>query len=247
MLLELEGRVLPSFIAPRAFDAGVTPISVAVGDFNGDGTLDLAAASYGDDQGNGAGVNVLLGNGDGTFQPALTFAAGIYPTAVVVGDFNGDGTLDLAVADTGDSSGHGAGVNVLLGNGDGSFQAARNFAAGSSPRSVAVGDFNGDGTIDLAVANYISSGTVSVLLGNGDGTFQTAVSYPAGGLTISVAVGDFNGDGNQDLAVANADSNDVSVLLGNGDGTFQPAQSYNAGPYPSSVAVGDLAVTHAAL
>jgi hypothetical protein len=131
-------------------------------------------------------------------------------------------------------------VSVLLGNGDGTFQAARNFAAGIRPYSVAVGDFNGDGTPDLAVANDTFSGTVSVLLGNGDGTFQAARNFAAGSYPYSVAVGDFTGDGTLDLAVANDTfSGTVSVLLGNGDGTFQAARNYAAGARPKSVAVGD--------
>jgi hypothetical protein len=149
---------------------------------------------------------VLLGNGDGTFQAARNFAAGIYPESVAVGDFNGDGTLDLAVANNTVSGT----VSVLLGNGDGTFQDARNYATGNGPDSVAVGDFNGDGTLDLAVAG---AGGVRVMLGNGDGTFQTTnFGYLAGGLPTSVAVGDFNGDGAPDLAVANYSSNDVSFL-----------------------------------
>ena len=96
----------------------------------------------------------------------------------------------------------------------GSFQAAQNFGAGSFPQSVAVGDFNGDGKFDLAVANS-GSNNVSVLLGNGDGSFQAARSFGAGSTPRSVAVGDFNGDGVQDLAVANSGSNNVSVLINN--------------------------------
>jgi hypothetical protein len=200
-----------TFQAARNFAAGSRPQSVAVGDFNGDGTLDLAVANYGSYPEYDGTVSVLLGNGDGSFQDARNFAVGTRPQSVAVGDFNGDGTLDLAVADTG-YNGNGQGVNVLLGNGDGSFQDARYFAAGNEPDSVAVGDFNGDGTLDLAVANYYSN-TVSVLLGNGDGSFQAAVNYAAGSLQSSVAVGDFNGDGALDLAVANYRSNDVSILL----------------------------------
>src|SRR5258708_4597907 len=100
-----------------------------------------------------------------------------------------------------------------------------------------VGAFNGDGKLDLAVANA-SSNNVSIFLGNGDGTFQTVVNYPVGSAPVSVAVGDFNGDGNLDLAVANFSSNNVSILLGNGNGTFQAATNYAAGASPISVAVG---------
>jgi hypothetical protein len=106
-------------------------------------------------------------------------------------------------------------VSVLLGNGDGSIQAARSFdALGAAPASVAVGDFNGDGWQDLVVANA-SSDNVSVLLGNGDGNFRTAWRFLAASTPVSVAVGDFNLDGLPDLAVANANSNNVSVLINN--------------------------------
>jgi hypothetical protein len=147
---------------------------------------------------------VLLGNGDGTFQPAQNFASGS-PFSVAVGDFNGDGKPDLALANPASSS-----VSVLPGNGDGTFQAAQNFGVGTYPRSVVVGDFNGDGKPDLATANGLGA-TASVLLGNGDGTFQAAQNFPAGPGPYSVAVGDFNGDGKPDLAVA--DLSAVSVLL----------------------------------
>jgi hypothetical protein len=155
-----------------------------------------------------------------------------------VGDFNGDGLLDLAVANEGTWPNFRDGsVSVLLGNGDGTFQTARNFPAGIAPWSVAVGDFNGDGNQDLAVANF-GSNNVSILLGNGDGSFQQ-VNYAAGSSPRSVAVGDFDGDGLPDLAVASA-SGTVRVLLGNGDGSFQTTHvSYVAGGFPSSAAVAD--------
>ena len=95
-----------------------------------------------------------------------------------------------------------------------------NYPAGTNPTSVAAGDFNGDGKLDLVVANG-GSGNVSILLGNGDGTFQTHLDYGVASAPRSVAVGDFNGDGKLDLAVANSGSGNISILLGNGDGTFQ--------------------------
>src|SRR5206468_994553 len=112
-----------------------------------------------------------------------------------------------------------------------SFIAHKDFVSGSTPVSVAVGDFNSDGVQDLALANYRDN-TVSVLLGNGDGTFQPAALYGVGLNPQSVAAGDFNGDGRTDLAVANVGSNTVSVLLGNGNGTFQPAQNFAVGSQP---------------
>jgi len=164
-----------------------------------------------------------------SFNAAKNFRAG-FTTSVAVSDFDGDGKRDLVVAN------NSGGVSVLLGNGDGTFQAGVNYTAGTTPYSVAVGDFNGDGHPDLVVAN--NGGGVSVLLGNGDGTFQPPVNYAAGTTPNSVAVGDFNGDGHPDLAVADQGGG-VSVLLGNGDGTFQAGVNYTAGTTPYSVAVGD--------
>jgi len=214
---------------------GTSPFSVMSGDFNGDGTLDLVAANTGSNN-----VSVLLGNGDGTFQAAVSYPAGSGPRSVTSGDFNGDGKLDLAVT-WASQSGASSGVSVLLGNGDGTFQAAVSYSVGpfgtSTPFSVTTGDFNGDENLDLVTAN--NSNSVSVLLGNGDGTFQAAVRYPAGDGPRSVTTGDFNGDGKLDLAVANERSNNVSVLLGNGDGTFLSAVNYSVGTSPSSLTSGD--------
>jgi hypothetical protein len=197
--------------------------SMAVGDFNRDGKLDLAVADYATST-----ISVLLGNGDGTFQAHVEYATGRYPESVAVGDFNSDGKLDLVVSNNGSNT-----VSILLGNGDGTFQVQVEYATENLPLGVAVADFNRDGKLDLAVANS-SANTVSILLGNGDGTFQPAVNYSAGG--GSPAVGDFNQDGDLDLVVLGSD---INVLLGNGDGTFQPPVSYSAGSNPTMVAVAD--------
>ena len=163
----------------------------------------------------------------------MNYGAGGAPTSVAVGDFNGDGKLDLAVAKPSST------VSVLLGNGDGTFQAALNYNAGTNPTSVAVGDFNG--SPDLVVTNdNDAAGTVSVLIAIGDGGFHPPVTYAVGTGPTSVAVGDFRGDGKLDLAATNQGSNTVSVLLGNGDGTFQAAVNYGVTfSSPTSVAVGD--------
>jgi hypothetical protein len=212
------------------FTTGNSPNSVAVGDFNGDGRADMVIANSGDFPFYAGSVSVLLGNGDGSFQTAVNYATGNGTSFVAVGDFNGDGKADLAVANWSGS------VSLLLGNGNGTFQAPVSYPVGSSPYSLVVGDFNGDGKADLAVANS-GDNTVSVLLGNGDGTLRAAVPYPAGTAPQSIAAGDFNGDGKTDLVLAVGGG--ISVLLGNGNGTFQNPLIYTAGQNPYSVAVGD--------
>jgi len=219
---------VPLALASTNYPVASESYSVAVGDFNGDGKLDLAVVDY--DTGV---VSVLLGNGDGTFQPQVEYATGTSPRGVAVGDFNGDGKLDLVVANSGDND-----VSVLLGNGDGTFQPAVNYGTGSLPGSVAVADFNRDGKLDLVVANS-GSNNVSVLLGKGDGTFAAAVNYPTAVQPSSVAVGDFNRDGKLDLVTANGSSANVSVLLGNGDGTFRPHVDYATGIDAAAATVAD--------
>jgi hypothetical protein len=210
---------------------------VAIADFNGDGNPDLAVLSEG-------GVNILLGNADGTFQTSRNHNLGFYPSSIVAADLNGDGKLDLAVTSNPNGT-----VSILLGNGDGTFQASNSYPVGSTPGSIAVADLSGDGIPDLAVANR-GSNTVSVLLGNGDGTFQPRADYAVGTFPLSVAAGDFNGDGHQDLVVVGGVSitttlgmpvpSTMSILLGNGDGTFKAAQIHDAGFGANSVTVGDL-------
>jgi len=186
------------------------PISMAAGDFNGDGKPDLAAVNHHTDK-----LSVLLGKGDATFQAAVDYQAGAAvlsgPVAVAVGDFNGDGKPDLAVANEGIGR-----ISVLVGRGEGKFRAAVDYqaAAGAEadPVAVAVGDFNGDSKLDLAVVHHASD-TVSVLLGTGVGTLQKPVDYAVGSGPQSVAVGDFDGDGQLDLAVANQVAGTASLLL----------------------------------
>jgi hypothetical protein len=228
-----------SFLTAVNYNVVTNPASVAIGDFNGDGNADLAVANS-----TQAGVvSVLLGNGDGTFQPAVDHAVGTNPFSLAVEDFNGDGITDLAVANLGDGTTTAGSVGILLGNGDGTFQPQVTYAAGSNPGYVVVADFNGDGKADLAVASDVSAGSFCVLLGNGDGTFQAPLTY-SGFFPSSIAVGDFNGDGKADLAMSNTPSlgasGVVAVLLGNGNGTFQPAVNYsNAANDPAFVAVAD--------
>lgn len=224
------GATAPDFAPQRTFAAGGKPISVAVGDFNGDGKPDVAIANS-EGPGN---LSILLnttptGATTPTFAPQRSFAAGsgpYSPYSVTVGDFNGDGKPDLAAANIGDTT-----VSVLLnttptGATTSSFSAQRTFAARRNPSSVAVGDFNGDGKPDLAVSNGDladitlggSDNTVSVLLNTTPGgaatpSFAPQRIFATGVRPHSVAVGDVNGDGRPDLAVANLESATVSVLL----------------------------------
>jgi hypothetical protein len=212
---------------------GTTPAYVAVGDFNGDGRPDLAVTSN-----YGPNLAILIGNGDGTFQPAVNYPiSGSLATQAAVGDFNGDGKLDLAVGTT-ILSGDNYSVAIFLGNGNGTFQPPAYYPAANVPQFVAVGDFNRDGVQDLAVTGL---GGVSILLGLGKGAFQAPVFYATtNGFPAGIAVGDLNGDGYADLAVANGfSSTTVAVLIGKGDGTFQPAVDYGTGPGPVSVVIRD--------
>src|SRR5262249_42762904 len=146
-------------------------------------------------------VSVLLGNGDGTFQPAVTYPTGKYTVSVAVGDFNGDGIPDLVTANEGSFPTYVGTASVLLGNGDGTFQPAGNYPVGSKPLAVAVGAFQNDGILDVVTANSLP-GTVSLLRGNGNGTFKPAVSYAAGSGPDALAVGKLTGNGLPDLVVA---------------------------------------------
>jgi hypothetical protein len=233
----LLGTGTGSFGGAINFSVGNHPIAVATGDFNGDGKPDLAVANLLSNS-----VSILLGTGTGSFGPATNFAVGTDPRSVAIGDLNGDGNLDLAVANLVSSAlaNPVASVSILLGTGTGSFGSPTNFAVGREPynESVAIGDFNGDGKLDLAVANA-SSISVSILLGTGTGSFGPATNFGVGTNPFSVAIGDFNGDGKPDLAVANLDSRNVSILLGTGTGSFGGATNFNVGSLPVSVATGD--------
>ena len=198
-----DGTFQASMDVPTPFNAGTE--SLASGDFNGDRKLDLAITTsdvYGNES-----IQILLGQGNGTFQTGAVYALPNFLvfTPIVVGDFNHDGKLDLA-------GGNGEFVDVLLGNGDGTFRSPVSYdCAHLYVTDLKEGDFNGDGNLDLIVTTYDG---VSVLLGDGDGTFQPHLDSNFVGLA-SIFIGDFNGDGKLDIANAG------SVVIGNGDGTFQ--------------------------
>ena len=220
-----------TFRAPMTFPAGNDPVSIVAGDFNGDGRLDLAVADHGDPStGQGRGVSVLLGNGNGTFLAPEFSSLGGFPVAIASGDF-GNRQIDLAVAVDGDGLTP-AGVFILTGDGEGGFQVGPEVSVGdtsSIPTAIVAGDF-GNGQIDLATANA-GTDSVSVFLGDGEGVSAALPPLPLRNddpnnysMPQAIVAGDF-GNGHTDLAVASYDPGDqdtVSILLGDGHGGFQP-------------------------
>jgi hypothetical protein len=218
--------------------------AVAVGDFNGDGKLDVL------NLGSDSSLNVVLGNGNGTFQTPIrtNIAASCYgPDAVIAGDFKGSGVLDVAVWGTTCNNGGSMQLNIYLGTGNGTFTTgaqynpanSNNYAA--SATSLVTADVNGDGHLDLIALTQYNG--VYIYLGNGDGTFQTPTNYPTGGTpAYGIAVGDLNSDSNPDLAITVTDG--ISVLLNTGIGTFGTATYYPSGigysNIQTGIAIGDL-------
>ena len=219
---------------------GQTPLSITVGDFNRDGLLDLALVGNG--RGIASSLTILLGDGKGGFASfGSPQAPGAFPSSVVRGDFNRDGNLDLAVANTLDAT-----VTIYLGDGAGNFAITGSpLRTMDDPASIAVADFNGDGILDLAVANggvagKDSSRTVSILLGTGNGGFSPGTPANVGTNPFWVVAADFNGDGKVDLATANYGDNTVTIALGDGKGGF--AATASAPPtdiHPAALAAAD--------
>jgi hypothetical protein len=220
-----------TFVSSSRLMAAITAADVAVA-----GTATVAVNSP--SPGGGVSTPVYLGVTNPFSQITFTTSTfgSLIPLGMTAADLNRDGKLDLVTAnENGD-------VSVFLGNGDGTFQAGRDYVVGSQSNeldSVVAVDVNGDGKLDL-IACLVSTAQVGVLLGNGDGTFGTASLYATnGGLPQSILVADFNGDGFTDIAVANYGSNTIGVLLGNGDGTFRTAINSASSFGPEYFVVGD--------
>ncbi|MBC7572481.1 MAG: VCBS repeat-containing protein [Spirosoma sp.] len=222
---------------------GYTVSSMALGDFNGDGKTDIAAAHY-----NANAVSVVMGDGAYNFavikgtsfnilDKKSSHAVGYNPTALAVGFFNNDFKPDLVVANKGNHT-----ISVLLNKGNGDFYPAVTYPAGISPTAIAVSDFNKDGYTDIVVTNTdVVGGSVSILLNKGNGSFKLATQFKTGGPDPeAIVIGDFNGDSNPDLATSDFIDGTVSVRYGNGLGGVGGVFNYPVGKKPKSMAIRDL-------
>lgn len=226
-----------TFTASAPITVGTGPAKCAVGDYNGDGYQDIAVSNYGSNLGSGSTYSILLGNGDGTFQPTSTYPFNqTSANYVATGDFNGDGIADLVIAASKSTNN----VVIYLGIGDGTFTYSNTFRTwnhstthSSTPSGIGMADFNGDGKLDLALP---ADDAMPIFLGNGDGTFTEQPDYvdifPGHQANLTdIKVGDFNKDGKADIALApiNYPTGALVIVLGKGDGTMNAPVFYNPG------------------
>jgi hypothetical protein len=231
-------------LEPRVdYAVGAEPVSVAIGDLNGDGKPELATANV-----RGSNLSVLVNRGDGSFDARRDYRTIKYPQSVAIADLNGDGKPDLATAKDATASAADT-VSVLLNRGDGTFQARRDRGGSNGGHSIAIADLNGDRKPDIVTGRYGDG--VSVVLSGSGGRFGTKREYltESAATSNSVKIGDLNGDGKPDLASASplggfaadgSSTSSVSVLLNRGDGSFEATRDYVPGRGTRSVAVGDL-------
>jgi hypothetical protein len=219
------------------YSSVIGPVWVVAGDFNRDGKQDLAFAT---DLNNS--VTILWGNGDGTFSQGPVLKAAASPLFLAVGDVNNDGNLDIVGIETGPGCDC---ILTFLGNGNGTFDPViETLVADAVPYKLAIGDFNRDGNLDVAVSEVFGTvDQVAIWTGNGQGSFSEAGSYALGSSPTSVLAADFNGDGNLDLAVSVFEGYAVSILLGNGNGTFEGPVNYSVS-FPEDLQAADLNGDH---
>jgi RHS repeat-associated protein len=249
-LLILPGQANGQFGTATRINLGVEALAIALSDLNRDGKLDIVTANLGSNPPdflvagrtptsaaanfNNSTVSVLLGQGNGTFSPRQDYETGDNSRAVVIGDVNQDGQLDIVAANEGDDT-----VSVLFGNGSGSFAPKTDYEVSTSPTSVSLGDLNQDGKLDLVTGNTRAN-TVSVLLANNNGGFAPKTDYEVGNDPKPVALGDLNRDGLLDIVVGSIGTNTVSVLLGQGAGSFAAKVDYQVQNAASAVILTDL-------
>ncbi len=246
-----DGTFQPVVTYPSGGESQMFATPVAIADLNGDGKPDIVVVNSGAVSGP-HNVGILLGNGNGTFQPVVTYSSGgLIPDSVAVADVNGDGKLDILVINQYcDTCETWPALGLLLGNGDGTFQPTVSYVlSGNGGESIAVNDLNGDGKLDAVVGVACTDDScqttgVIVLLGNGDGTFQPGVTYgwpmsSDGVASVGTVLADVNGDGKLDLLVSDALTN-VGVMVGNGDGTFEPVIWFNTIATSGVVAAADV-------
>lgn len=207
------------------------PTAVAIGDFNGDKKPDIIVTFIGSKD-----VKVYLNNKFGGFSQNvyLSTPAGPYPSAIAVGDFNGDGNQDVVVTEETTAK-----IRVMLGTGLGDFLPPNTYVVGSGPRSVAIGDLTGDGKPEIVVGNYVS-GSISVLYNKGLLGFNPAFNYVFGNNIQKVILADFNGDNKLDVAMTNFMQSSITTMLNNGVGTFSTTNNYTVGNGPSAIVAGDV-------
>jgi hypothetical protein len=224
LLGNLHGTATPTASFPSIpSDA----LAIIAADLNGDGNPDLALAS-------GTELMILIGNGDGTFQPVKTTELNLFARSLAAGDMNGDGKLDIVMPDS-----TGQQAAVFIGNGDGTFQAPAGYPLGFGPTSVTLADFNHDGKLDIAALGSFPN-QMSILLNKGDGTFLPHVDYSLPSSPAQAVAADLNGDGNVDIVIANTYTpGGVVIATGKGDGTFTVGTPYVVGTGSSSVTIGD--------